>query len=319
MIGTSELAINIEKKIPIGGAEQWIDIKAVNKDKPMLLFLHGGPGVSIKGAVKHFLSGLYKDYIVVNWDQRGAGKSYSKKLFPDKVSLELILNDIILLAEYLHAEYPGISLTLIGHSMGAFNGIQAIAKRPELFKAFIGVGQCIDFLKSEQRGYRFALEKAECASDLNAVSELKAIPFDDQGNYRKELDSFRTQRKYLGKYGGISYDPDFVNKWAETCAYSGEVTLIRTYRFVKAMENSLKIIWKTAVNRNLMTEIDSLEVPVYMISGEADNVTPVSFVNDFLSKLHAPRKKHYIIKKAGHYSCFEQPERFIRILHKLKL
>jgi predicted alpha/beta-fold hydrolase len=64
--------------VPIGGIDQWITIKGGNRNNPVVLFLHGGPGDALSPFADAMFAGWEKDFTLVPWDQRGAGRTYGK-------------------------------------------------------------------------------------------------------------------------------------------------------------------------------------------------------------------------------------------------
>ena len=60
----------------IGGIDQWIRIRGQNRDNPVLLLLHGGPGIALSPLPRDFLFSWTRDFTIVLWDQRGAGKTF---------------------------------------------------------------------------------------------------------------------------------------------------------------------------------------------------------------------------------------------------
>ena len=63
-------------KVKLGGVNQKIHIRGEKKSNPVLLFLHGGPGVTNRHGVLARHSDLCDDFTIVCWDQRGTGGSY---------------------------------------------------------------------------------------------------------------------------------------------------------------------------------------------------------------------------------------------------
>ena len=64
------------RKVKLGGVIQKIHIRGEKKTNPVLLFLHGGPGVTNRHGVLARHSDLCDAFTIVCWDQRGTGGSY---------------------------------------------------------------------------------------------------------------------------------------------------------------------------------------------------------------------------------------------------
>jgi proline iminopeptidase len=86
-----------------------------NPNAPLLIVLHGGPGVDYRSLLS--LQALAGDgYRVVFWDQRGAG--LSQRHDADTYSLPLYLEDLRLVIEH-YSTSPTQPLVFLGHSWGA--------------------------------------------------------------------------------------------------------------------------------------------------------------------------------------------------------
>ena len=69
--------INTLEPVSIGGIDQWIEIRGQSVKNPILLFIHGGPGSAFIPIARAFQDPWEKYFTIVQWDQRGAGKTYS--------------------------------------------------------------------------------------------------------------------------------------------------------------------------------------------------------------------------------------------------
>jgi hypothetical protein len=58
--------------VSIGGIEQWIALRGHDRNNPVLLILHGGPGACLSAVAFALFPGLEKHFTVVHWDQRDA-------------------------------------------------------------------------------------------------------------------------------------------------------------------------------------------------------------------------------------------------------
>ena len=64
--------------VPIWGIDQRIMIKGDDRNNPVGLFLHGGPGDARSPFADAMFAGWEKDFTLVQWDRRGAGRTYGK-------------------------------------------------------------------------------------------------------------------------------------------------------------------------------------------------------------------------------------------------
>jgi pimeloyl-ACP methyl ester carboxylesterase len=109
--------IDVKEKIMLGGLEQWIALRSDNTSNPILLFLHGGPGTAQISFSRKSQSKLEKDFIVVNWDQRGAGRSYKSTLKKDDMRIPCFISDAEELVEALLQRFNQKKLFLLKNQM----------------------------------------------------------------------------------------------------------------------------------------------------------------------------------------------------------
>jgi pimeloyl-ACP methyl ester carboxylesterase len=157
----------------INGVEQSIIIRGENKNNPVLLFVHGGPGMATFPFIKEQFKGMEKLFTVCYWDQRGAGKSYTGNI--PSMTLEQLTEDGAEVSRYLIKKFNKQKIYLLGHSWGSFLGSFIIHKHPELFSAYIGIGQVANTLPSEQRSYQFVLAEAKKRNNDGLLKELEAL------------------------------------------------------------------------------------------------------------------------------------------------
>ena len=165
--------VNEARYVDIHGAPEWITVRGQDRRKPVILFLHGGPGEANSPFVS-FYRAFEQDYVFVQWDQPGAGKTYIKAgSHQPPLTLERMSDDGIAVAELLSHELHQNKIILIGQDFGGVLGIKMIEKRPELFAAFIGTGQIVSLLASQDTLYRQAQEHAARFKDAQMLAGLK--------------------------------------------------------------------------------------------------------------------------------------------------
>ena len=169
----------------INNTLQYVLIRGENLNNPILLFLHGGPGASATAMLRKYNTDLEKQFTIVYWDQRNAGKSYKKKFFKEEIKVQKYIQDIDTLVSYLKNKLKAKKIFLVGHSWGSRLGIYAIQKYPENFFAYVGVGQELSSYEGELISYRYTLNKAKELNNVKAIKELEEMGVPQSGDYTK--------------------------------------------------------------------------------------------------------------------------------------
>ncbi|WP_244926645.1 alpha/beta fold hydrolase [Leptospira wolffii] len=293
------------EKIKIGGFEQWISIRSKSLEGPVLLFLHGGPGTAQIFFSRKPQKKLEERFIVVNWDQRGAGKSYSKSLQRSDMTIGAFLHDTEELIEYLITRFNRQKIFFVGHSWGSILGIKLASARPDLLFAYIGIGQVVDMIKGETISYNYTLRKATESDNDKAILELRKIgppPYSD-------LDSAGIQRKWLSRFNGIMRKGN-IYKTIFTNMTLCDISIPYIIKFVKGIVFSLQSLENEQMGVNIMREIRKLDIPIYFCEGKYDYTVPFELVEEYLKILKAPQKKIVWFENSGHLPNFEESEEF---------
>ena len=194
------------EKLRIGGIDQWASIRGTDKRNPVLLLIHGGPGYISMPMSWWFTRGWEEYFTVVQWDQRGAGKTYllndPAKIAPT-LTPERMIADTEEIAAWARKEFGKDKIFVLGHSWGSYLGLELAKRHPDWLHAYIGVGQLTDGPESERRGWSFALDAARKAGNQEAVQQLEAIAPYFAPNQNTPLTNLYVQRKWLDFYGGV--------------------------------------------------------------------------------------------------------------------
>jgi len=160
--------------VEINGLRQGMFIKGRDVRKPVLLCLHGGiPDLFL---TEKYPTGLEDLFTVVWWEQRGAGMSYRADLPTESLTLDQFVSDTIAVTNYLRERFGPDRIYLMGHSGGSFVGIHAVARAPALYRAFIGVAQMTNQLRSELLAYDYMLAEFKRRGDRAMLRRLEAAP-----------------------------------------------------------------------------------------------------------------------------------------------
>ncbi|MGH9645744.1 MAG: alpha/beta fold hydrolase, partial [Bryobacteraceae bacterium] len=156
----------------IGGIEQWIQIRGENRDNPVLLFLHGGPSVSMLPFTYRSMRVWEKQFTIVHWDQRGAGRTYTRNggAVSAATGIDQLVADGLDVAEFARQRLQKRKIILVGESFGTVIGTEMARRRPDLFYAYVGTGQIVNMAKTQTVGYRLLKERIHAAGDVKTMA-----------------------------------------------------------------------------------------------------------------------------------------------------
>lgn len=306
--------INILKKLKIGGVDQWINITGKDKKNPILLILHGGPGFAMMPIFEANNKELENDFTIVNWDQRGAGKSYYKNIPEESMTLQQLVQDANEITEYLKSKFKQNKIYIMAHSFGSIIGIELIEKYPQNYLAYIGTGQVVDFARNERFSYDFVYNMALEDNNKEALDILTTIGQpDENGSYINDS-GYEETSKLVEYYGGDLngkksldeiYDLIFENN-----IYQNDVQkILDGYEFSQLLfedEDVLKL--------DFMSNRLELKVPVYFMLGRNDYDTPSILAEKYFDAINAPSKELIWFKNSAHFPFYEEPEKFNQII-----
>jgi pimeloyl-ACP methyl ester carboxylesterase len=304
--------------VNIGGVKQGMFIRSKNTDNPVLLFLHGGPGFPNYFLFEKFNPGLEDYFTVCYWEQRGGGLSFTPKVTIKSMTLEQLTTDAIEVTNYLRERFRKEKIYMLAWSGGTTIALPAASKAPELFHAYIAMGQITRQAESERIAYDFMIKQLTELNDQRSVKELKK--FNDLES-ESDLISFYNSvtRDNLMHRLGIGtmrnmksvFKDIFLPVW--TCrAY----TLSEKYKIWKS---KLMFLPRTNLKNETLT-IDfpeaypELAVPIYFMSGKYDLTVNVNLSKDYFDRLVAPLKGFYTFENSAHGPLFEEPEKMKQIL-----
>ena len=190
-------AIDYCKDVNVNGNAQNIRVRAAKEGLPVILFLHGGPGVSDRHNVLKYQSALADRYTLVCWDQRGSGKSYTPEIKKEKLSVRTYIEDAKTMLDIVTQMFAVEKVVVAGHSWGTIIGLPTVVEKPEKVAAYIAQGVFIDGAENELQSYLFCVREAERRGDKAAIKALSGIrPVNGRYPNNKAM---MTQRNYLSK------------------------------------------------------------------------------------------------------------------------
>ncbi|NPD89026.1 MAG: alpha/beta hydrolase [Asgard group archaeon] len=299
------------EKVILGGLEQSILIRGQKRSNPILLFLHGGPGSTEMALAHVYQKNLEKKFTIVNWDQRGAGKSFKLGIPKTSMTIEQFVTDALELVLLLKKRFNQEKIFIAGHSWGSALGIKLIHRHPEHFYAYVGIGQAVHLAEGERISYEFVLRTAREQNNKKAIKQLERIK-------EKEIwDSRYTQkqRKWLTKFRGWYYHS--TSSWVLLKYYinSPEYSLLDCIKLLLGSLFSLNHMWKSLIEESsFIGRIKEVKVPVFFLAGRFDYNSPSELVVEFYEQLEAPKKELIWFEESAHSPNYEEQEKFDRVM-----
>jgi pimeloyl-ACP methyl ester carboxylesterase len=296
--------------VPLGGLQQWISIRSEDRSNPVLLVVHGGPGEPQWPAAEIYKP-WEKEFIVVQWDQRGAGHTYGRYgISTPDVTLDRISKDGVELAEYLCHELGKKKIIVVGHSWGSLVATHMVQMRPDLFAAYVGTGQAASWNAMINIHYDLLLAKARRDGDQTTVKELEAIgrPGPTNGDHWS----------FLGKYNFRSLWSPSDQEWLRHLrSHSAELKAREPEQF-KNLEDGMQFTGEHVVPDQIATDLPKtacdIHTAYFLIQGRDDVITPTQAAVDYFKSIKAPKKELILIPNAGHFAFMTASDKFLQEL-----
>jgi len=293
--------------VSINGVEQGMFIKGKDSSNPVLLYVHGGmPDFFL---TRDYPTGLDEYFTVVWWEQRGSGLSYSSEIPPESVNPDQLVSDTLSVTNYLRRRFGQQKVYLMGHSGGTFIGIQAAARAPELYSAYIGVAQMSNQFESEKLAHAYMLKRfkddgnAKMVRTLGEAPTINSVPLPD--SYLSVRDSAMHS---LGI--GTTHDMKSIVTGLLLRSFENrEYTLSEKIGMWRGKIFSGSRLWNTQLSTDLTKTVTRLEIPVYFLHGVYDYTVSYPLAKSYYEQLDAPLKGFYTFTKSAHSPLFEEPTR----------
>jgi pimeloyl-ACP methyl ester carboxylesterase len=304
------------QKITLGGFPQKIHIRFIDPDAPILLVLHGGPGMANRHSLMTRHSDLARDFVLVAWDQRGCAGSYAG-VDPATLTVNRLVDDAHELVLWLTKQFGHEKVCILGGSWGSQLGTLLAYRHPERIAAYVGTGQVVDGTENERISWEFTVAKATEAKDAKALRTLYRVGPPANGQYKGGLSGLIAQREQLARFGGSTgKGAGIFEAYVKPVLLSGEYTPADIWGYLRGYRLVLKTMWPQLTVYDFSTEINRLEVPVYIFQGRHDQNTPADLVQQYFEVLEAPHKELVWFEESAHSPLSDEPERFKQLLRE---
>ena len=310
---------DIKQRITLGGFPQKVHIKTNDASKPVLLFLHGGPGVCNRHTVFADHSDLLDTFTVATWDQRGSGGSY-RGVDVNTLTIDRLVEDARELVSWLCRIFNKDKIFVIGGSWGSELGTYLVSRYPERIAAFVGFGQVVDGALNEQLSWEFCMEEAKKAGDEESIRILKKCGPPVMGVYKGgNYDGMMLQRGVMMKYGGYSPSEKkrgYVSSTVIPMLTAREYSLSDMWGIYKGHRVVLEKMWPECGQTCFPKTCTKFAVPFYIFDGRLDQNTPSALVEDWYNSIEAPDKCLVWFENSGHNPMNDEGDKFKKLLRE---
>jgi len=307
--------------VPINGVQQWLLIRGVDRNRPVLLFIHGGPGTAHIAIMRNYQEELEKHFVVVQWDQRGAGLSGMKPVDEATYTKEQFIADGVEVTKYLRARFKQDKIFLVGHSWGSGLGYMLAVRNPEYYRAFAGLGQMSR--DGEKLAYAETLKVARDAGHQEAMKELlelgappytkvpvvKGVLHQAEAGH-EAFAGMQVRFKWSNALGGDAKYIKITNLIIKELLLSSEYTLMEAFAWLKNKGHSINLMYEDCnQNIDLYKEGTDFNIPIFFLLGKWDLLTIPSGAVALMNAIHAPQKE-VLWFDAGHEIQWERPQEY---------
>jgi pimeloyl-ACP methyl ester carboxylesterase len=297
--------------VPIGGINQWVTIRGMNRDNPVVLFLHGGPGTPTNLLDFSMAPAWTPTFTLVQWDQRGAGKTFANGgTAAADMTIDRIAQDGIELTQILRQHLHKDKIIIVAHSWGTILGVHMVKTRPDLFYAYVGVGQVVNAQENEAVNYARVLDKAKALGDTKAVAELQASgppPY-------PVMKALTTQRIWAQAY---EHADSYVAAEQASSLYAPSYSVLDLYHAIQSIRFTLNtFIGPTMSGPAMKVNLESLgpdfAIPMFVFEAPDDYITSPALAKAYVDSINAPQKEFVMLPAGGHFAVFIHRNTFLK-------
>ena len=256
---------------------------------------------------------LEREFVVIHWDQRGAGKSNPRDFDETTMTMERFLQDAHELTRYLQERLGTEQIMVLGHSWGTMLGTRLVARWPDDYSAYIGVGQQV----STARGVEVTLQRL--APLIRSAGRAEHLRWLDSATPEALMEhaAYVEMMMMLDNYGGGMNVP--VWRLALMLVRAQEYSLVDIRRWLEGANRGSGPMWPDYRSRDLAIDVPVMPVPMLLISGARDLNTPAELAAEWFDRVSALQgKRHLILEDSGHAPFLTEPERFNEALRSFK-
>lgn len=296
--------------VPIGGHDQAMMIRGRDVDNPVLLYLTGGPGGTDLGAMRRDVS-LEADFVVVTWDQRGAGKSYAALDPTDTFTLDQMVTDTLEVTNYLRERFDEERIFLVGQSWGSTLGVLAAQRAPDLYHALVGVGQMVSQRETDVMFWEDTMAWAQGTGNEALAEQLRSNgppPYADVNHY----DPIVSNEHSWNAYPELDLDNEM-----PAILFVPEYTWMDRINAFRGFLDTNGTLYPQLQGIDFRDDVPRLDVPMYMVMGNREARGRAVLADEWFDQLEAPAKTRFVFEGAGHRAHFDKPAEFADVMSRV--
>jgi len=301
-------SIGAMETVSIGGIPQQVWFRGIETRNPALLILHGGPGASEAALFRAFNSELEQHFLVVNWEQRGTGRSFHSDIPPESMTIAQFLRDLDEVVELIQKRFNTRCVILLGHSWGSALGTIYAFQHPEKVAAYVGIGQAANMPEGERMSYAYALTQAVAHGNREALDALRKI-----GPPPHTVDDMLISRHWVERFGGSFHTDLSMGKLIWAALNTDEANFIDLILFGRGNRFSLEHLWRE-FSRFDLTIYRTFKMPMFFLLGRYDRQVPAQLAASYFETIQAPYKRLIWFEHSAHNPPFEEAETFNRVM-----
>lgn len=298
--------ISVEEKVNLGGWDQTVFIRGRNRANPILLFVHGGPGLP-EMPFSHVNADLERDFTMVNWDQRGAGKSYSPEIPVATMNVNQAVRDTEQLTRYLRSTFGQKQIYLVGFSYGTLISALAVSRHPEYYRAYVGISQLTALERSERLLYYAGIARADRVGRDDVARQLRLVGPPPYARRHDERLANHLKKQSLPSLPLAMTPWRYLRLALESPYYSiwDDINVLRGIHF------SGLYLEAGIYEHDLFSEVPEMKVPATFLLGRYDTVLSQPLTEQYFRDLRAPRGKRLVwFEHSDHILHLEESARF---------
>jgi proline iminopeptidase len=307
-------SIAVQRKVTLGGADQWVSIRGRGAANPVLLYLSGGPGGSDLALVR-WNERLEDRFTVVVWEQRGTGMSYPAIDPTGDLTLDRLVSDGIELTHWLRATFDQEKIYLVGNSWGTILGVLMAQQQPELFWAYVGTGQMVSVSDTDRTLYEQSLSYAERTGDRALADRLRrwgAPPYDDPLTDALVHASMGLLYEDLEPYD-LAATEVRPNTMTERF-FNSEYGLLDSWNSLRGLADMFSVVYPQLQDVDFRVTATRLDLPVYVLEGRHELSARRLPAVEWYAALDAPSKNLIWFERSGHNPQFEEATRYTELM-----